>query len=401
MTTQSPSFLASVSLDAFFSSYWEKQPLHIQRGVSEAQPLITLEDVEALLSSQPVYFPGVQLTQSGRSLDANDYVDESNCVLPLRLFEQHSQGATIVLSQAQKLFKPLSDLCEEVMRTLQMRCQTNVYISPPANQGFNAHYDTHDVFILQVSGAKTFNFYPSSVELPCPDEQFDASALTSSEIDESVDLSAGDTLYIPRGVVHDAVAHSTSPSIHITLGVYPILMRDLLQETIQTLSESDSRFRHSIDRYLHSATDPSQNLLRDAMVSLMHEAISSIDKNHVVQSAHNRLKDELALNATQNCEGLATRVNSLLNLAEPLTESSFESIRLRQNMIISYEHSPSFLKIRTFGQVIELQKPIAQVVGKLLEQGQVSRQDLQVLHDEQQMALITRLTRENLIELVS
>ena len=32
--------------------------------------------------------------------------------------------------------------------------QINAYITPPENQGFAAHYDTHDVFVLQVSGSK-------------------------------------------------------------------------------------------------------------------------------------------------------------------------------------------------------------------------------------------------------
>jgi ribosomal protein L16 Arg81 hydroxylase len=32
--------------------------------------------------------------------------------------------------------------------------QTNIYLSPPNAQGFGTHFDSHDVFVLQVAGSK-------------------------------------------------------------------------------------------------------------------------------------------------------------------------------------------------------------------------------------------------------
>jgi len=147
MTTAELSILSPVTLATFFESYWEQQPLYIERSAAAFSYLFDFSSFETLLGTQPLYFPGLQLTQSGKAIDAGSYTDDQSAVIPSRLFEYHAEGATVVLSQAQKLFPPLAQLCREVVRTLNMRCQTNVYISPPGKKGFNAHYDSHDVAV--------------------------------------------------------------------------------------------------------------------------------------------------------------------------------------------------------------------------------------------------------------
>ena len=37
--------------------------------------------------------------------------------------------------------------------------QINAYITPPQNRGFAAHYDVHDVFVLQIAGRKTWRIH--------------------------------------------------------------------------------------------------------------------------------------------------------------------------------------------------------------------------------------------------
>lgn len=49
-------------------------------------------------------------------------------------------------------------------QTLRTRAQTNAYLTPPSNQGFTAHTDSQDVFILQLEGAKRWRVYNVSME---------------------------------------------------------------------------------------------------------------------------------------------------------------------------------------------------------------------------------------------
>lgn len=402
MSGATPSFLTPVSLEDFYATYWEKQPLHIARSDSMAlinnDCLIDNNAIENLLATQSVYFPGVQVTRSDQAIDVRSYTDEQSRILPLRLFEHYSNGATIVLSQAQKLFTSLSSLCREVIRTMNMRCQTNIYLSPPGNQGFRAHYDTHDVFILQVSGKKTFNFYPSSVELPLPEESFDANRLEKSPIDESISLSAGDTLYIPRGVVHDAIADDKAPSIHVTLGVYPLLMRDVLQGSIQWLAEHDKRFRQSTNSVVSSTEDQCHGNLQQTLNTLVQQVQASLQNSDTLQRVLTRHYDELALNAAQDCTGrlLGKRIQQSTDNAL----DGFDSIILRKHMIISHETHGATLKIRTFGQTVEFSLPVSTLVKRLLEQGQIGNDELCGLQIDQRDAMINCLLKENLVELV-
>ncbi len=385
--SSSPDFLQPVSLDTFFSTYWEKQPLHIERNSTSVEPLLSIASIENLLATQPLYFPGVQLTQSGKTIDVASYADAQNQILPLRLLDVHNDGATIVISQAQKLLGRLSDLCRQCTQHLQMRCQANIYLSAPGNQGFNAHYDTHDVFILQVSGSKTFNFYPSPVELPCPGELFDATRLTSSSIDESVVLSAGDTLYIPRGVVHDAIADDDSPSLHITLGVYPIIVRDVLQEAVERITLENKCFRESFAQLVASSKP------LDATGLLVEQLSEKLKDPTLLEDIYSQFLDELALDTQQDCRGVLQA-----QLLSEIPLERCEKLTIRQNLLMSFEQTESGTKVRTFGQVFEFEEPVASLVALLCERGSLEMVELDILDLDQREALVARLLRENLIE---
>ena len=382
MTEQLPSFLAPLTVEDFFSHYWEKQPLHITRDAGKITELIDMSAVESLLSTQPLYFPGVQLTQSGESIEVSSYADEQNVILPLRLLERHRQGATLVFSQAQKLFAPLNDLCREAIRTLRMSCQANVYLSPPARQGFNAHYDTHDVFILQVSGAKTFNFYPSPVTLPCPDEQFDASKLQSAPKDESIRLTAGDTLYIPRGVVHDAVADDAGSSIHITLGMYPILMRDVLLQVVNKQASLDWRLRRSVNPFI--ASQDLHEQLQEALGTLLEQTGESAGDVSPLTDVMAEFQDQLCLNAPQDCKGMSANVLISSESGPPLPE--YQRVFLRPDMVIDHQDQASHVTIYTFGQIMEFNEPYHSVVARLLSHGELDTSELADLSEDHRKA---------------
>jgi len=158
----------------FLEHYWETRHLHIKRAhPAHFQSLISIEAISRYLSIHSASYPAVQMVQSTDTIPVSDYTDSQRKINCVAIDHYFSNGATVVVSQAQQQFEPLAALCRDVGKRLRLRAQTNVYLSPPGNQGFRSHYDTHDVFILQVSGRKTFRFYPSDVELPFPDDKYD------------------------------------------------------------------------------------------------------------------------------------------------------------------------------------------------------------------------------------
>ena len=91
----------------------------------------------------------------------------------------------------------------------------NAYFSPPNAQGFLPHWDTHDVFILQVDGYKEWFFgHESTRILPQSSENSPDIRIEDMSWDTKT-LAPNNILYLPRGYVHYAKTSATS-SLHLT-----------------------------------------------------------------------------------------------------------------------------------------------------------------------------------------
>jgi hypothetical protein len=124
--------------------------------------------------------------------------------------------------------------------------QANAYCTPASAQGFAVHHDTHDVFVLQVSGHKRWRIYEPVVELPLRDQRW--SANTANAVGEplhDITLRAGDTLYVPRGWPHEATA-AEADSLHVTVGLHPPARIDALRAALADCAD-DIEFRRALD----------------------------------------------------------------------------------------------------------------------------------------------------------
>jgi Cupin superfamily protein len=73
---------------------------------------------------------------------------------PGRVYELFRGGATIVLQSLHRFWPPLARLGHDLEVGLTHPVQVNAYVTPPASRGLGGHHDEHDVFVLQVHGAK-------------------------------------------------------------------------------------------------------------------------------------------------------------------------------------------------------------------------------------------------------
>ncbi len=380
--------LDPVAKSEFFANYWEKQPLHIARSVENPfEKLISVSAIEGLLSTNELYYPSIQLSHAGQSIPSADYTNEQNKIISARVVDGYRRGNTIVMTHVHKLHQELMDLCRSVQRDFMMRCQTNVYLSPPGNQGFNPHFDTHDVFILQVNGSKTFNFYSGGSRFPTSADSFNSDVHKIGSQTESIALSAGDTLYIPRGFTHDAVASNDEPSLHITLGVYPILMHELLQEMVHIGISSDVELRKSISQALWMSAEPPKQTVQK-LSAILQKNING----DVMNVALSRLRDSVALDANKDChhciqvmDNQALQLNSVVNV--------------NHESILQIERIGSVLKLRTFGSIVEFQDPFSASVEWLVEQSKCNVESIPELDSNQRFALLEKLREYNVISL--
>jgi ribosomal protein L16 Arg81 hydroxylase len=177
-----------------------------------------LQDVE------PVS-PDVQLFHHGRIAQDEFTQWATPAGVPRRCLDQRFQslvasGATLVLNTLEAHSAAARRLSDEVHRFCGFPTRSNAYVSFGGNGSFGAHWDTHDVVVLQLVGRKRWRVSPPTFPLPLPGHTSSASALTpppTCTLD--VLLEAGDALYLPRGWWHD-VTPLPEPSLHLSVGIY-------------------------------------------------------------------------------------------------------------------------------------------------------------------------------------
>jgi ribosomal protein L16 Arg81 hydroxylase len=205
----------------------------------------------------------------------------------VRVRNDFGDGYTIILNGLEHHIPSVAALAREIEVELNFEAQINAYITPPQSQGFLPHYDDHDVLVLQLEGAKTWQIYDSMGDVPTHElrlrELFVAGELPAPT---DVKLTAGNTLYIPRGRVHAASAER-EPSTHLTIGIHPPSVLILASKALEALSFRDDRLLARLPpRYLRDSS------ARATLAMLVREAAALID-DRSVGDAIGALEDKL------------------------------------------------------------------------------------------------------------
>jgi len=382
--------ISPVEYDDFVKSYWETQPLHVSRkDTNHFSDLLSVDGIKSFINDNAVIFPDALAVNSRSSIPVSDYTNDQRRVNADQLFKQHEQGGTIIVNEVHKKFAAVRELCVHINRDYQLRCQANAYLSPPGNQGFHSHYDTHDVFVLQVAGRKTFRFYPSDIELPFTDDTFHPDDDSEGEVVEQVELSAGDTLYIPRGIVHDALASEGEPSLHITLGVFPFVIRDLLQEMIQVAAERDVKLRRSVEL---SASDGAAASSQRLPLNVFKEG--DVFNEEIYAEAVSRLADQVAV----DCHQVAMSTGTF----EAVTVEQIDAdtvVTVNHSAIHGTEYRDGLFKLRLAGQVVQFTEPLSAAIANLLDRETMKAESLPGLDVEQQLALCHQLVALGVVDI--
>jgi ribosomal protein L16 Arg81 hydroxylase len=158
--------VAPIAWDTFERDYWEKRPLIVQRGDPDYYSnLLSLSDLDIILSNLSVYSSRVRLTGKPvkQASQANVY-DRANGTEAL--FARFRQGETIIVNGLHEEWPPLRELCRTLAAKFSGAFQVNVYLTPGGSRGLRPHYDTHDVFVLQIHGTKQWQLFDQAVTNP-------------------------------------------------------------------------------------------------------------------------------------------------------------------------------------------------------------------------------------------
>ena len=244
--------LAPVESESFLAEHWERTPLVVPRGEEgRFDDLLSVRDVERLITETGIRTPGFRLVKAGATV-AGYTTDLAWRPAPFtgvadvrRVLAEFEAGATIVLQGLHHNWLPLARYCRQLEAFLGHPAQANAYYTPRGSQGLPVHHDTHEVISLQVAGEKRWLVYEPVLELPLKNQRYRSALGAPGEPVLDVTLRAGDTMYLPRGWLHQALT-SGSDSLHITVGVN---VRRWIDEARAELDvqERELAFRETID----------------------------------------------------------------------------------------------------------------------------------------------------------
>ena len=208
--------------------------------------MVSSAEIDGFVAQSELDGHSIRMIRAEPPIEPRDYVLSNGIVDPLRVFDLKRSGATMILNQLHRHSPRLADLCRALEAAFTCQVQANVYLTPPAAQGFPAHYDSHDVFVLQVEGNKSWSLYSAPMHLAYRGERFRRGAFERGEPTQAYTLNAGDALYVPRGRMHDAVGGEEEPSLHITVGLIAKTWSDLVLEAVAAVALKDEGFRHGL-----------------------------------------------------------------------------------------------------------------------------------------------------------
>lgn len=231
-----------VPVDEFVAKHWGQAPL-LSRPPAGFADLFSLDAVDDLLSTHGLRTPFVRVAREGKVLPAAAFAGSGGVgaeigdqVLDEKVLGLLEDGATVVLQGLHRTWAPLARLTAGLHRDLGHPVQVNAYITPAGNRGFATHYDTHDVFVLQVAGRKRWTIHPPVLADPLPlqawggrADEVTAAASGPPAIDRV--FEPGDALYLPRGWLHSAEAVGEL-SVHLTIGIRTVTRYALVEELL-------------------------------------------------------------------------------------------------------------------------------------------------------------------------
>jgi ribosomal protein L16 Arg81 hydroxylase len=238
--------VSPVPVKKFLREYWEKKPLIVRRDDSNYYAsLLRLQDLDSILNDSSPNNSHIQAVRDGkpRTLKTND--SSLGGSGPESYYEEYRAGSTLVFQSLHQRWPALRSLCWSLAREFSAGAQVNVYLTPPNSRGFTEHYDTHDVFVVQVHGQKRWQVFERPIKSPLHGQPYDAGAAKPGKLLHEVELTAGSLLYLPRGYVHSAVSDS-SASVHLALGLLTMTWATSLLHAVESTIESDVRYRMSL-----------------------------------------------------------------------------------------------------------------------------------------------------------
>ncbi len=166
--------------------------------------------------------------RKGEIIPKEAYVESFNDVGRIRhrfnktaVYQYLQDGATMVYNRIDN--EPFVDtIAKQVAQFAQAQTVVSGYLAFGSSSSYRNHWDTRDVFAVQLIGKKHWTISAPNFDMPLYMQQAkDMPHITPSKtVDMEVILEAGDILYIPRGWWHNPMPMNCE-TFHLAIGTFP------------------------------------------------------------------------------------------------------------------------------------------------------------------------------------
>lgn len=236
----------------FFADYYGRNPCLVEGDASLYPTLFDWDDVTQLLEMSSIWTDEtLKVVLDEKTIDPGEYCRRAMgrdgvSVLrprPKKISEWMDRGASVVFNSVEHIHPGLRSVTEAIGFATNCMVTANIYCSYAGHQAFRSHFDTTDVFVLQISGTKIWNIYETRFPEPIDADGFQFTSFddayhkrTKGKPKMRPTLVPGHFLYLPKGQYHDACA-TDGPSLHITFATTQARGVDFLRTIINSLVE--------------------------------------------------------------------------------------------------------------------------------------------------------------------
>jgi bifunctional lysine-specific demethylase and histidyl-hydroxylase NO66 len=374
--------LVAVERDEFAAEYWGQEPLlspaaDLPGGFSE---LLNADAIDELLSKRGLRTPFLRVAKNGTTLADRAFTAAGGVgagiadqVSDDRLVRLFADGSTLVLQALHRVWPPILDFCQKLAAEMGHPVQANAYVTPPQNQGFSAHYDVHDVFVLQIEGEKRWRIHRPVLASPLRDQPWnDFRAEVEDRAEETplleTLLKPGDCLYLPRGHLHAATALG-GVSTHLTLGIHVwtrfALAQQLVHQALQTLAE-DPVMRASLPLGVEVSNPAETRQDFDVVTALLTDAVEQADLDQI---------SELLLDVARSNQRAAP-IGPLKQLRDADGMTVDTQLVLRRHLAAAVDHTGSHILVRSRAGDVEVTEDEVGRLEALLSEGVAAAGDV-------------------------
>jgi bifunctional lysine-specific demethylase and histidyl-hydroxylase NO66 len=229
----------------FLADRWNSAP-YLCRGIKNRfDDLFSLAELNRLLAMGCIPHEYIRLIRNGEIIPERLWAPpapptQTHVPIAQRIGNLVAEGYTLSITQMERFGQRLAEFCDGLRAELSLRVSAAAYFTPSSSQGFDYHYDGHDVIVLQLGGQKSWRVYDRVSEAPRSNANVTLAASALPIL--STTLTQGDSLYVPHGFVHCAAA-ADQFSLHVSIGIYTSTVGDVLRYAVGKVADSPALTR--------------------------------------------------------------------------------------------------------------------------------------------------------------